>query len=96
MKQSMIKRLERVEDRQALGQRSGETIESMPIFEVARRILFAIAMGEDAKKKLDAADTSLSSARRAELTKTLEAARSLVATLAKHGVPTQFETGELT
>ncbi len=95
MKQSMIKRLERVEDRQNLGRRSGETSESMPPIEVARRVLFMVAEGKEAKRVLDAAGASLSSARRAELTKTLETARSVVATLAKYGVTTQVETGEL-
>ena len=59
MKQSMIKRLERVEDRQNLGLRSGETIGSMPPFEAARRILFMVAEGVEARKELDAADGSL-------------------------------------
>ncbi len=63
--------------------------------EVARRVAFVVALGGVAREELDAADASLSSARRAELTKTLETARSVVATLAKYGVTTQVETGEL-
>ena len=60
-----------------------------------RRVAFVVALGGVAREELDAADASLSSARRAELTKTLEAARSLVAMLAKYGMTTQVETGEL-
>ena len=92
MKQSWIRRIERLEDRQAHRRCPGETL---PPIEVARRVLFMVAEGKEAKRVLDAAGASLSSAHRAELTKTLEMARSVVATLAKYGVTTQIETGEL-
>ena len=79
MKQSWIKRLDHLEDRQTVLQRPAETFSPM---ELARRVAFVVALGGVAREELDA-DASLDPARRAELTKTLETARSIASALAK-------------
>ena len=80
MKQSWIKRLDHLEDRQGVWRQPGETFSRV---EIARRTAFVMALGGVAKEELDAADDSLDPARRAELTKTLETARSIASALAK-------------
>ncbi len=68
----------------AAPQRPTVPLESMPMFEVARRLLFTIREGVEARKELDAADASLNLGRRAELTKRLDLARSIASTLEKY------------
>ncbi len=68
----------------AAPQRPTVPLESMPMFEVARRLLFTIREGVEARKELDAADASLNPGRRAELTKRLDLARSIASALEKY------------
>ncbi len=84
MKQSWIKRLDHLEGRRTVWRRPVEALSPM---ETARRVAFVVALGGEAKEELDAAGASLDPVRRAELTKTLETARSIVAALANETPP---------
>ncbi len=78
MKQSWIKRLDHLEDRQTAWRQPAE---SWPTIELARRTAFVLALGAVAKEALDAADDTLDPELRAELEKQLTAARSIAETL---------------
>ncbi len=68
----------------AAPQRATVPLESMPTFEVARRVLFTIQEGVRAKEEIDEAGASLKPEQRAVLTKRLELARSTASALAKY------------
>ncbi len=91
MKQSFLRRLERVEARQGLWQRPPETFSRL---ETALRIGFALRVGGNAREELDAADASMGPERREELNEQVAAARRIAATLAKYSPAKQVEPGE--
>ena len=85
MKQAFLKRLERLEDRQApvvgpAGLYSGPLGEAI-------LIAFALRRGSRAKEGLAEAGVSLGTTRRAELEEHLEGARQVAAALASSGPP---------
>ncbi len=97
MKRSLIKRLERLEDRHAVVKSSSrpdaETLvkafkdpqrRKWAVLHTAIAIAFALRVGGNARVEHDAADASLDPGRRAELTKRLEGARSIASALAKY------------
>ena len=69
-------------------------IKNVSTMEKARRILFAIRQGVEAKKTLEEAGASMSQDRRAELTGRLEAARRICALLAKYGPTNEMQPNE--
>ena len=68
----------------AAPQRPTVPLESMPMFEVARRVLFTIQEGVRAREEIDEAGASLKPEQRAALTKKLELARSTASALEKY------------
>ncbi len=87
MKQALIKRLERVEERQSLWRPRGEAVSRL---ETALRIAFALRLGANAKEELAEAGASLKPERRAELGEHLAAARSIAMTLEAAGPPREM------
>ncbi len=77
----------------AAPQRPTVPLESMPMFEVARRVLFTIQEGVRAREEIDEAGASLKPERHAELTKRLELARSTASALAKYSPNTETAPG---
>ena len=77
MKQTLVRRLEALEERRAQWQRPAEPLST---FELARRTGFTLALGAHAKKELDSG--GLDSARRAELAEQLDMGRSMAELLA--------------
>ncbi len=86
MKQSWTKRVRALESA-AVPQRPTVPLESMPMFEVARRVLFTIQEGVRAKEEIDEAGASLDAECHSTLTERLEGARRVAAALASSGSP---------
>ncbi len=85
MKLSLMKRLEHVEQRQVRALRlEDQRSERQAAIHDAMVIGNALRVGGNAREELEAANGSLDPSRRAELVKTVEAARSIAALLAKH------------
>lgn len=78
MKQALVRRLERVEQRLAIGKdRDGKRASWMNTLELAMYAGLALRLAGRAKEALEAAGTSLDPERRVELTKVLEGARKI-------------------
>ena len=85
MRKALVRRIERLEDRQATAQQLEEQWSgwSAAIHD-AMVIGLALQLGANAREELDAANGSLDPGRRAELTKRVEGARSIAAMLRKY------------
>ena len=84
MKQSLIKRLEHLEGRQAQAQRlEEERSGKLAAIHDAMAIGLALRVGGNAREELDAANGSLDLERRMKLTEQVAAARRIAATLTK-------------
>ena len=95
MKQALMKRLERLEERQIIGQRLEDRRSRREvILHTAIAICFALRLGGNAKEELDADDGSMDPKGRAKLEEQVAAARRIAATLAKYSPAKQVETGE--
>ena len=88
MKNALVRRLERLEERRSVWHRTNQPLST---FEIARLVCSALRQGAEARKELDAADASLSPSRRAELTKTIEGVRKVAAMLKKHDPAKEVE-----
>lgn len=88
-----IERRVRALEESARGRWSGP-LESLPTFEVARRGLFLIGRGAQAKKELEETGTELDPERRAELSKRLKVARGMAAVLAKYPAQEGVDYGD--
>ena len=79
MNVALERRVERLEERGAIWQPAAfDLAKKHGTLELAKIVLHGLRLGAGAKTELDADDGSLSPERRAELTKTLEAAREVV------------------
>ena len=81
MKKNVLRRLEALEEWRAPG-RTNYPAENR--LSAAILIGFALRLGAEAREELDAANGTLDPKRRAKLSKTLEVARSITATLTKY------------
>ena len=85
MKQSFMKRLKHVEERQARGRRhEDQRSERMEAIHLAMSVGFALRLGVKAQEDLAAANGSIDPSRRARLEQQVAAAESIAAVLVKH------------
>ena len=95
MKQSFMKRLEHVEQRQVTALRlEDQRSEREAAIYNAMVVGNALQLGGDAREELDADDGSMDPKGRAKLEEQVAAARRIAATLAKYSPAKQVETGE--
>ncbi len=98
MKQALVRRLERLEELRAPAHTNYPVEGWGRLGKINAAILICAALreGGEAKKELDAANGSLNPERRAELSKTLEVARAIAATLAKFKLVSEGENHGIT